>query len=169
MVVVAGAGVAVVVWFSSMNIIFCALLVPSSFNRPPVLNISSPPRQTTNGIYNTSLYDAVRPQSVPAWQRVRTACALARNGEEWSTLIAKHNSGTYNNQYMVLNVGLFRPGEALAPGMLWVSEQIPGLVVSEDVTHELERGYWPSYNVPYFDKVRRADGGLTPDLIPAEF
>ena len=31
-----------------------------------------------------------------------------------------------------------------------VVEQIPGLVVFEDETQQLERGYWPSYNVPYF-------------------
>ncbi len=31
--------------------------------------------------------------------------------------------------------------------------QIPGLVVSGDVTQDLERGYWPSYNVPYFPEV----------------
>lgn len=24
---------------------------------------------------------------------------------------------------------------------------------SEDVTDQLERGYWPSYNIPYFEKI----------------
>ena len=57
---------------------------------------------------------------------------------------------------MVVDVGRFArgAGEALAPGTLWVVEQIPGLVVSADATGALARGYWASYNVPYFDEVR---------------
>ena len=50
--------------------------------------------QTTNGIYNTSLYDEVLPESLLAWQRVRTANYLARSGEEWASLVARENSGT---------------------------------------------------------------------------
>ena len=39
----------------------------------------------------------------------------------------------------------------VAPGTLWVASQIPGLVVSKDVTDVLvQRGFWPSYNIPYF-------------------
>ena len=37
---------------------------------------------------------------------------------------------------------------------MWVAEQIPGLTLAKDVTQTLERGYWPSYNVPYFREVR---------------
>jgi len=37
---------------------------------------------------------------------------------------------------------------------VWVAEQIPGLTLAKDVTQTLERGYWPSYNVPYFREVR---------------
>ena len=33
--------------------------------------------QTTNNVFNTDLYDLVRPQSVLAWQRVRVASLLA--------------------------------------------------------------------------------------------
>jgi hypothetical protein len=43
-------------------------------------------------------------------------------------------SGTYNNQYMVLDLGRFRPGEALQPGLLTVVEQVPGLVMWDDAT-----------------------------------
>ena len=31
-----------------------------------------------------------------------------------------------------------------------------GFAAWADVTHELERGFWPSYNIPYF-KVRACD------------
>lgn len=38
---------------------------------------------------------------------------------------------------MVVNMKLFSPGEALPPGTLWVTEQIPGLVEFADTTQQL--------------------------------
>jgi hypothetical protein len=57
--------------------------------------------QTTNNIFNTTLYEHVKPQSLMAWQRVRLANTLAHDGKEWYSYIDWFNSGTYNNQYMV--------------------------------------------------------------------
>ena len=34
------------------------------------------------------------------------------------------NSGTYNNQYMVVDTKRFEPLQRLAPGLLWVAEQV---------------------------------------------
>lgn len=91
---------------------------------------------------------------------------MATGGEMWYELLAAHNSGTYNNQYMVscgaarttrtlkrcalqvVNYNLFEPTKALQPNTLWVLEQIPGLVVGTDVTRDLELGYFASYNIP---------------------
>jgi len=53
---------------------------------------------------------------------------------------------------------LFTPGQPLLPNTLWVIEQIPGLVVGDDITRELERGYFPSYNVPYFIEIYNKSG-----------
>lgn len=114
--------------------------------------------QTTNNIFNTDLYKLVVPQSLLAWQRVRVANQFANGGAEWSAVIDWHNSGTYNNQYMLVDLKLFTPGAALPNDTLWVSEQIPGFVAMGDVTQELERGYWPSYNVPYFPYIYRTSG-----------
>ena len=47
----------------------------------------------------------------------------------------------------VLDRNQFTPGRPLGTGTLWVGEQIPALYVYADVTPQLERGYWPSYNV----------------------
>lgn len=74
--------------------------------------------------------------------------------QAWAEVLALENSGTYNNQYMVTDLSRFEPGTALAPGLLWVVEQIPGLVESADATQMLAQGYWASYNVPAFPNVR---------------
>lgn len=58
--------------------------------------------QTTNSIYNHSLWDLVVPQSLLAWQRVRAANQLSDSGPEWFKVVGTHNSGSYNNQYMIL-------------------------------------------------------------------
>jgi hypothetical protein len=55
---------------------------------------------------------------------------------------------------MILDLNLFTPGKELPAGLLWVAEQIPRLIASADVTQQLARGYWPSYNIPYFQQVR---------------
>jgi hypothetical protein len=105
--------------------------------------------QTTNSIFNATLWDLVVPESLLAWQRVRTANQLATSGPDWFNLVSKYNSGTYNNQYMILDMKLFNPLNALPANTLFVVEQIPGLVQGSDVTNQLEQGFWPSYNVPY--------------------
>ncbi len=89
----------------------------------------------------------LRPQSVLSWQRARVASFLSASGQEWVGHMEVHNSGTGNNQWMVVDLKRFSPGRELQPGLLWVVEQAPGLVVASDVTMTLERGYWPSYNV----------------------
>jgi hypothetical protein len=41
-----------------------------------------------------------------------------------------------------------------AADILWILEQIPGRTEQADVTSILlANGYWPSYNVPYFDSI----------------
>lgn len=114
--------------------------------------------QTTNSIFNTSLWDMITPESLYAWQRVRTANQLSTSGPEWADLVGRYNSGTYNNQYMVLDGKLFTAQNALPTGTLTVIEQIPGLVVAGDATRELEKGYWGSYNVPYHKEIYDKSG-----------
>ena len=51
-----------------------------------------------------------------------------------------------------------QPYGELQAGLLTIVEVIPGTSVSADTTQELERGYWPSYNVPYFPEVYNRTG-----------
>ncbi|XP_017272018.1 phospholipase B-like 1 isoform X2 [Kryptolebias marmoratus] len=105
--------------------------------------------QTTNNVFNTSLFDKITPNSLLAWQRVRLANSLAHTGEEWAKIFSMYNSGTYNNQYMVLDRSKVKLGYSVDDGALTVVEQIPGLVQHSDQTQALRRGFWPSYNIPF--------------------
>jgi len=76
---------------------------------------------------------------------------MASSGSDWVDIFSKHNSGTYNNQWIILNYNLFNPNSTQVPGLLYILEQVPGYIVSADVTDFLnQNGYWPSYNTPYF-------------------
>merc|ERR1711920_354193 len=89
------------------------------------------------------------------------------------------NSGTYNNQWMVFDTTKIafsptmdagdepvepfdKPGrlESLTGyDLLWIAEQIPGQVATGDVSNVLlQNGYWPSYNVPYFQEIYDLSG-----------
>eukprot|EP00873_Tetraselmis_striata_P025707 jgi/Tetstr1/445971/TSEL_000300.t1 len=113
--------------------------------------------ETTNGVYNKSLYDVLQPECALMWQRVQVANMGARSGQEWTSLFAEQNSGTYNNQWMVLDVHALMAGERT--GVLWVLEQLPGTVEVADLSDVLlGQGFWPSFNVPYFPRIYRLAG-----------
>jgi len=115
--------------------------------------------QTTINCLNATLYDLVTPQSLLSWQRVRVANHMATSGQEWADYSMRYNSGTYNNQYMVINNNLFKPNEPLADNLLWVIEQMPGHVGAGDETDYLRMGgFWPSYNVPFFPEIYNVSG-----------
>ena len=68
--------------------------------------------QTTINCLNSSLYDLVTPESLLSWQRVRVANHMATSGKEWADYSMRYNSGTYNNQYMIINNNLFKSNVA---------------------------------------------------------
>lgn len=79
-------------------------------------------------------------------------------GEQWANTFSRYNSGTYNNQYMIVDMGKVTLGHSIEDGALTVVEQIPGLVEFSDQTRALRRGYWPSYNVPFHPKIYTLSG-----------
>uniref|UniRef100_A0A452GQ43 Phospholipase B-like n=1 Tax=Gopherus agassizii TaxID=38772 RepID=A0A452GQ43_9SAUR len=119
--------------------------------------------ETTIGNSNAALWKYIHPEgSVLEWLRNIVANRLARSGAEWAAIFQQFNSGTYNNQWMIVDYNTFLPGKAgLQQGVLTVLEQIPGLVVVADKTEELyQKGYWASYNVPYFEQIFNTSGQL---------
>jgi len=77
------------------------------------------------------------------------------------SLFTRHNSGTYNNQWMVVDTKLIslHPSPVLSANSLIVTEVLPGIVHTEDMTWYLrEHGYWISYNRPFFPKIFNLSG-----------
>lgn len=109
--------------------------------------------ETTNDIFNNSLYELIKPESLLSWQRVRGACQMAHGAREWTDVVARYNSGTYNNQYMILDLNKVKLKQSIEDNTFWIAEQIPGLVASGDLTPILRAGYFASYNKPYFEEV----------------
>lgn len=117
--------------------------------------------ETTIGNGNPALWKYVKPYGqILEGARATVANRLATSGKEWTSYFAQKNSGTYNNQWMVVDYKLFKPKQkVLKPGLLWVLEQLPGHTHSADVTGVLKKqGYWPSYNTPYFPDIFKMSG-----------
>ncbi|XP_038623883.1 phospholipase B-like 1 [Tachyglossus aculeatus] len=114
--------------------------------------------QTTNNVFNTSLLRHVVPQALLAWQRVRVANMVAQGGRDWARAFSRFNSGTYNNQYMILDLKKVKLKESLGDETLFIVEQIPTLVKFSDQTNVLRAGYWASYNVPFHSAIYNLSG-----------
>ncbi|KAL7982470.1 hypothetical protein Chor_010068, partial [Crotalus horridus] len=114
--------------------------------------------QTTNSVFNLSLLKKIVPESLFAWERVRIANMMADSGKTWAETFEKQNSGTYNNQYMILDTKKIKLQRSLEDGTLYIIEQVPKLVKYSDQTKVLRNGYWPSYNIPFDKEIYNMSG-----------
>jgi len=114
--------------------------------------------QTTNPVLNNEVYDTVRSNTLLTWQRVRIASAMATSGPHWFEVFQQHASGTYANQYMIIDFNMFEPFKPLPNNTLFLVEEMPGLVVGSDQTQFLRRGYWSSYNIPFNEAILARSG-----------
>lgn len=85
-------------------------------------------------IYNTDLLSLIHPESLLSWARARVSNMLAIDGDTWAQLFSAYHSGTYANQWMVINLDLFTSGSDPQHGFLTVLEEVPGYIHYEDVT-----------------------------------
>ncbi|GIQ81322.1 phospholipase B-like protein [Kipferlia bialata] len=110
--------------------------------------------ETTNDIFKTELYDNCSPESVLTWIRSTVAMRGSSSGQEWVDIFKRYNSGSYNNQWQVIDTKRLLPGVGAQPGLLTVLEQIPGYTHDADLTDVLvEQTYFPSFNIPYFTDI----------------
>ena len=107
--------------------------------------------ETTNSNYNTSSFDLISEESLLCWQRVQLSNRMAKTAKEWTEIFSQFNSGTYNNQYMILDTKGVQFGSypQVQPNSLMIIEQLPGVIEINEVTDYLKFGYWPSYNLPF--------------------
>ena len=107
--------------------------------------------ETTNENYNTSSFDLITEESLLCWQRVQLSNRMSETAKEWTEIFSKYNSGTYNNQYMILDTKGIEFGNytKIKENVMMIVEQLPGFLEVNDVSDHLKFGYWPSYNVPY--------------------
>ena len=109
---------------------------------------------TSNSIYNNSLYDLITYKSLLIWVRQIVANRLASSAEEWTEIFQKENSGTNNEQAIILDINKIDfKNKKLNDKALMIIEQIPKYTETADVTEYLRKGYWPSYNVPFLDTI----------------
>ena len=117
--------------------------------------------ETTNSNLNDTLYDLLNPNTLFTWVRVILANRLATSGEDWINIFKRENSGTYNNQFQVLDlkqIELNKKELSIKDKALMIIEQLPQFTESGDVTHFLRKGYWPSYNIPHFKSIYEKSG-----------
>eukprot|EP01138_Halocafeteria_seosinensis_P015820 gb/GECG01016145.1/.p1 GENE.gb/GECG01016145.1/~~gb/GECG01016145.1/.p1 ORF type:complete len:379 (+),score=42.33 gb/GECG01016145.1/:1-1137(+) len=116
--------------------------------------------ETTNAIFNKTLYNRLTPSCALSWQRAAIGVWQAATPKEFTSLFAQYNSGTYNNQWMAIQLSQFSPGNPLPDSdIFWIIEQVPGYTKSGDVSGVLKKqGYWPSYNIPYFKEIYNISG-----------
>ena len=113
--------------------------------------------ETTNSNYNESSYELITEESLLCWQRVQLSNRMAESAKEWTEIFSQYNSGTYNNQYIILDTNNIEFGNytKIKENVLMIVEQTPGFLEVNDVTDHLKFGYWPSYNVPYGKNVSK--------------
>jgi hypothetical protein len=54
------------------------------------------------------------------------ANSVATNGNNWTKTFIRENSGTYNNQYIVVDMKTVANGKA-TKDFIWISETMPGM------------------------------------------
>jgi len=118
---------------------------------------------TSLEILNPQIYDRV-PEfpgnpHVPNFLHVMVVNRMAKSGGHWVSLFAEQNSGTNNAQWVITDYNVFQAKAPLPPSVLWVLEQVPGLIQYSDMSSALKnRGYWASFNRPYYPDIRRITG-----------
>jgi hypothetical protein len=138
-------------WIRSKNIIFTSYpATMSSLDDFYTTSHGLVVIETTNIFYNDTLYEEVIPESLFTSERVMVSNMISNSSKEWAENFIKYNSGTYNNQFMILDknkVNLIN--KTIDYDAFYIVEQIPGFTKINNVTHFLKFGYWSSYNVPY--------------------
>jgi hypothetical protein len=76
-----------------------------------------------------------------------TAVVVAVGVTAWHGMTVSESD---NNEFLVVDYKLFKPNSVPPANTLWILDQVPGYVESQDVTPLLiSQGYFASYNIPF--------------------
>ena len=117
--------------------------------------------ETTNHVHDLKLFDLLDPNTLMCWMRTMVANRLTDDGYSWTQIFSKYNSGTYNNQFQIIDLKLIDTDKKkIYPGAFYIIEQLPGHCGVQEVTDVLKKGYWPSYNTPFIWEIRERSGTI---------
>ncbi|CAE7227170.1 PLBD2, partial [Symbiodinium pilosum] len=109
-------------------------------------------------LYSRAMDDPNKPR-LPKFLHVMAVNRVAKTGMQWTSMLADENTGTGNSAWLVVDYNRFTPGQPLPPNTLRLLEQVPGMTHQADITTELtSRGYWGSFNRPFFEDIRQMSG-----------
>ncbi|RWS09729.1 putative phospholipase B-like 2 isoform X1 [Dinothrombium tinctorium] len=118
--------------------------------------------ETSIANFKAENYAGIKPDEI-VFEFVRNLVSnrLATTGKVWTLIFSQFNSGTYNNQFMIVDYNEFNRqlNASSRENILWIIEQSPGMTQSADVTSVLfNQTYWASYNIPYFKSIYDREG-----------
>ena len=101
------------------------------------------------------LKEFVTPKSILTSFRSLLSTFCAVNGSHFTEFFLKHNSGTYNNDYYIIDMNKFERGVKPSKDLVWLVEQIPSTKQYRlDMTDYLvHNGFISSFNCPFLDEV----------------
>ncbi|BFU25870.1 phospholipase B, putative [Entamoeba histolytica HM-1:IMSS-B] len=117
--------------------------------------------ETTNSFFFKKLNKLITPNSLLSWQRILVSMYFGQTPKEITKTIGQFNSGTYNNQWMIINLNSIEKNAQRKKNILYIGEQMPGKYIVKDVTPILiNQTYWASYNIPYIKEIFVSSGYL---------
>lgn len=99
--------------------------------------------ETSLEVKKSELYQLIHPESLLSWIRVRSANLIAIDGKDWISKFSYDHSGTYANQWMIIDFTKFQEKNEfnekslIQPGFLTIVEEMPGLIKTGDETQTL--------------------------------
>lgn len=75
---------------------------------------------------------------IPDYMRISLANRKSKSAKEWVEWMQYINTGTYNTQWMVVDLNKARKAERkLSTNTFLLAEQIPGKIIFKDLSNEL--------------------------------
>jgi hypothetical protein len=85
---------------------------------------------------------------------MRITASETGDGQSWTEQFARKNSGTYNNEYVVVDTKKWVAGQPVQRDLVWMIEQMPGFTKSRDVSEEFARKtYFEGISTPRFPEI----------------